>query len=109
MSEKDRKFYAANREKCIAAIWNYIMKMKRGTKVEVIWEDSIAEAEGWKDAKDYDFKLTKQAGLMSSMGRLIETRLGYIYLAQSYRDPDGRFCSVIAIPTGCVKKIKRVK
>ena len=85
------------------------MKIKRGAKIEVTWADAIAEAEGWRDAKDYDFRLTKTAGLMSSMGRLIDTRLGYLYVAQSYRDPDGRFCSVIAIPTGCVKKIKRLK
>ena len=85
------------------------MKCKSGQKVEVIWTDAVAEADGWTELKTYDFRLTRLAGLMSTLGRMIKVQAGYLYIAQSYREPDGRFCSTIAIPMGCVKKIRKIK
>ena len=85
------------------------MKIKMGQKVEVIWVDAIAEADGWAEMATYDFKITRLAGLMSTLGRTIKFEGGYLYVAQSYREPDGRFCSTIAIPLGCVKKIRKLK
>jgi hypothetical protein len=83
--------------------------LKKGEKVEVLWKDTITEGQGWSKFEDYPFDEAVKGSTFSTMGRVLRRYKSHLFVAQNYREVDGSFSTVTAIPIATVVKVKKVK
>ena len=85
------------------------MKIKAGQQVRVTWRDAASTDNGWEDIADFDFESLKIASVMQSLGTVIGVDKEYVFVAQNARAVLDQCCAVIAIPLGCIIKVKRLE
>jgi hypothetical protein len=85
------------------------MKFKTGQKVEVLWKDIVSDSEGWTYEGADDWKIMETSAWMRTMGHVVDFHNKTVYIASTFRLADGTFSNVLAIPLGCIKKIRKIK
>lgn len=85
------------------------LKIKYMDRVEVEWEDSIQNMEGWLRAKHFDWDRHYKAMGQKTIGYFLKATNSAISLVQSRSTDEDAFSSVWSIPIGCVTKINKLK
>jgi hypothetical protein len=84
------------------------MKLKKGEQVRVTWRDAASCDNGWEEVEEFNFEALKIASVMQTLGTVIRQDREYIFVAQNARAVMDQCCAVIAIPLGCVIRVKKI-
>lgn len=76
-------------------------------RVQVKWYDSTMDTSGWVDIDEYDFDTHEKTMVMKTIGYCIKSTDKALFLAQSIGN--NKAASIIAIPSGCIRSIIKVK
>ena len=78
--------------------------LKLFEKIEIQWEDSVADHGGWCPIEDYDFDGHKEAMRYSSTGYFLKKDGNSFFFCSSYRK-DGHITGVYGVPFSAINKV----
>lgn len=78
------------------------MKLKKGQRLEVYWEDSAHAPAGWHELDD-----TIRTALVSSLGYVHEVKPGYVVMVAEIATSK-QVAHLTAIPKSAIRKVRRI-